>query len=235
MLPELRLSSRRILVVAPHPDDEVFGTGGLIAAQREAGAAVTVLFLTNGGASHQNCCSIENSTVSLHRKQLALEAGLKLGLGPSDQVFLDFPDNELPRLPDRHFEEVALAVRKVIERTAPTEVFCPHPAEIWKDHVAAAEIVEYAWRRTRRCDTVLWHYLVWAPMNQPIGGLWSLPWSAARKLPIERWASAKKDALEVYLGARPVSGCPHPWVGNLPTDFLKISRAPLELFFAAEG
>ena len=46
-----------VLVLAPHPDDEVLGCGGLLTQLADAGAAVRVLFLTDemdlpGGARH---------------------------------------------------------------------------------------------------------------------------------------------------------------------------------------
>jgi len=42
-------AARRVLVLAPHPDDEVFGCGGCIARYAEAGADVRVLVLSDGG------------------------------------------------------------------------------------------------------------------------------------------------------------------------------------------
>ena len=47
------LSSKKILVVAPHPDDESLGCGGLIAKLAASGSAFCVLFVTDGGASHR--------------------------------------------------------------------------------------------------------------------------------------------------------------------------------------
>ena len=42
------LSEQRVLVIAPHPDDEVFGCGGLIHRVKRAGGEVYVLFMTVG-------------------------------------------------------------------------------------------------------------------------------------------------------------------------------------------
>ena len=41
-------SSDKLLVIAPHPDDEVIGCGGLIQKVKKAGGKVYVIFLTNG-------------------------------------------------------------------------------------------------------------------------------------------------------------------------------------------
>ena len=46
-----------VLVIAPHPDDETLGCGGLIAASVRAGHRVHTVFVTEGGASHPACRS----------------------------------------------------------------------------------------------------------------------------------------------------------------------------------
>lgn len=52
VLDPLVLDASRILVVAPHPDDETFGCGGLIASSVARGAEVVVVTVTDGAASH---------------------------------------------------------------------------------------------------------------------------------------------------------------------------------------
>lgn len=47
----VELEGRRMLVVAPHPDDEVIGCGGTISRAKEQGAEVFVLFVTVGETS----------------------------------------------------------------------------------------------------------------------------------------------------------------------------------------
>lgn len=44
----INLSQQRLLVIAPHPDDEIFGCGGLIHAVKKHKGAVAVLYLTVG-------------------------------------------------------------------------------------------------------------------------------------------------------------------------------------------
>src|SRR4030066_687142 len=44
----ITLKNKKLLVVAAHPDDEVYGCGGLISKVKRAGGKAFVLFLTNG-------------------------------------------------------------------------------------------------------------------------------------------------------------------------------------------
>lgn len=54
---------RRILVVAPHPDDESIGTGGTLLLAREAGCDVAVLFVTTGRARERDARRLEAADV----------------------------------------------------------------------------------------------------------------------------------------------------------------------------
>ncbi len=44
----MKFNDQRILILAPHPDDEVFGCGGLVHRAKREGAKVFVLFMTVG-------------------------------------------------------------------------------------------------------------------------------------------------------------------------------------------
>ena len=44
-------AGKRVLVLAPHPDDEMIGPGGTVIQAVAAGCAVRVLYLTSGGAN----------------------------------------------------------------------------------------------------------------------------------------------------------------------------------------
>lgn len=72
-LPPIELASSRILVVAPHPDDETFGCGGLIAASIRRGADVVVATVTDGGASHAGQADLPSRR---RREQAAAVAAL---------------------------------------------------------------------------------------------------------------------------------------------------------------
>ncbi|MBD3855728.1 MAG: PIG-L family deacetylase, partial [Acidobacteria bacterium] len=65
-----RLEGSPVLVLAPHPDDEVFGCGGAIVQLLGAGAEVRSVVLTDGGAQGD----------ANTRRAEALEASARLGL-----------------------------------------------------------------------------------------------------------------------------------------------------------
>ncbi len=110
--------SERILIVAPHPDDEVLGCGGLIAQAVRRGALVRVVFLTCGdgyvGAATLLCRSTPraNDFINLGklRMQEARRAAQALGLDPQSLIFLGYPD--------RHLWQMALAGNQPVR--APT-------------------------------------------------------------------------------------------------------------------
>src|SRR5215510_5311795 len=98
----------RILILAPHPDDEVLATGGLIAStvHFEGPSKVRVIVVTNGDASY--------ATVFWHgshlgtrknfqrqavlRQHESLQALATLGLDPEQVRFWGFPDRGLTSL-----------------------------------------------------------------------------------------------------------------------------------------
>jgi LmbE family N-acetylglucosaminyl deacetylase len=94
-------SQDRIVVVAPHPDDEVLGAGGLIQQACAAGAEVHVIYLTNGD---HNQVAFKLYKLKLHltpiqylsfgrlREREAAAATAILGLAPEQLTFLGFPD-----------------------------------------------------------------------------------------------------------------------------------------------
>ncbi|HEV2477187.1 MAG TPA: PIG-L family deacetylase [Candidatus Dormibacteraeota bacterium] len=102
----LRLGPVDVLIFAPHPDDEVIGTAGVIQQALESGRRVRVVFATNGDGSSKAASQLfrraatslrEGDYVRLarRRQQEAIAADGKLGLGNSDLVFLGYPDAAL--------------------------------------------------------------------------------------------------------------------------------------------
>jgi len=118
-----------VLVIAPHPDDEVLGCGGTIARHVSQGDEVNVLIVTRGIPELFPPEEIEGTYFELK------EAHSLLGVAKT--VFLDFPAPELDTVP-RHC--VADAIRNVIFDFGPRVVYFPHYGDLHEDH----KIVHYA-------------------------------------------------------------------------------------------
>ena len=113
------LRGERLLVLAPHPDDEVIGCGGLVALHLREGRKVHVAVATDG-AQAGNAAAREAES----RAALAL-------LGDATIAFLGFPDRELAgahELDDR--------LASILREWKPDLIAVPSPLEIHPDHVA---------------------------------------------------------------------------------------------------
>ena len=97
----------RILIVAPHPDDESLGAAGLIQASRDMGISVRVVVVTNGEGQRLGPMALtqrirlgKTDFVALgERRQLETVAAMKqLGVEPECITFLGYPDRSLYKL-----------------------------------------------------------------------------------------------------------------------------------------
>jgi len=91
----------RILILAPHPDDESIGCAGIIQQALAAGARVKVLYLTNGDHNelafivHEKRITVRQGVfiyMGQVRRKEAVKAMALLGLKESDLIFLGYPD-----------------------------------------------------------------------------------------------------------------------------------------------
>jgi LmbE family N-acetylglucosaminyl deacetylase/GT2 family glycosyltransferase len=121
----------RVLCVAPHPDDEVFGCGGLLAAWVDCGCAVHTLILTCGQQGQSAQAAGEGADLAAQRRQESVRAAAELGtLAPS---FLDLPDRAL-----RYDTALVAALSQAIAQHAPQVLLLPSLSEPHPDHQAAA-------------------------------------------------------------------------------------------------
>jgi LmbE family N-acetylglucosaminyl deacetylase len=123
-------SANRVLVFAPHPDDEVLGCGGALADLLERGARLEVVLVTDGAAGARD--SGERARIATMRMEESRRALDALGGGVLHAG--GFPDRGL----GERLEDVeALLARRLLE-AAPDLVFAPSPVETHPDHRAVA-------------------------------------------------------------------------------------------------
>lgn len=122
--------SRRILVVAAHPDDEVFGVGGTIARHVRQGEQVSVLILTDGVTARHNVTGAQEEAA---RKATRV-------LGVQDVHFANLPDERLDAMP---LLEVIEPISQLVKELRPQVVYTHHRGDTNQDHrvVFAATLV----------------------------------------------------------------------------------------------
>lgn len=152
----------RVLVLAPHMDDEVLGCGGAIALHRRAGADVAVVFLTDGRWGSSSLRGLDGAALRAAQDQLVAtrkrEAAAALEiLGVGDVVYLDAVDGSLSSDPD-----TVSRLRAVVERIRPQIVYLPSFLEQHPDHRAAnGLLMAAAGHRSAAFDCLA--YEVWTP------------------------------------------------------------------------
>ncbi len=120
-----RLLGERLLVLAPHPDDEVIGCGGVVAQHLRDGRTVRVVIATDGAEAAPG---EQDREAYRARREEESRRGLAL-LGGGEIHFLRFPDRSLD-------DTVAPAIREHLLDFKPDLVLVPSPIEIHPDHFA---------------------------------------------------------------------------------------------------
>ena len=136
---------RRVLVVAPHPDDEVIGVGGVLAFHGQRGDAVRIVICSDGADGDPGGLAQNLESARMEESRRAARA---LGLGEApDLVSLGLPDGALGAT-----EAFVPRLREAIEAFDPELVYAPSPQELHPDHRATARAVcaALATGRTRR-------------------------------------------------------------------------------------
>ena len=123
-----------ILVIAPHPDDESLGCGGLIAAALRHGERVHTVFVTDGGASHRNSREWPRSRLAACRETEASEALRRLGANGLDQSFLRLPDAGMPAAGSADYRAARDKLVAILGDLLPKLVLLPWRRDPHRDH-----------------------------------------------------------------------------------------------------
>lgn len=146
----------RIVVVAPHPDDEVLAAGGLMRWAAEQGREILIVAVTDGEASHPASRRVGRTELRRRRAVERREALERLGIPETDVVRLHVEDFACARsAPDigRHL--------RALLRTGDT-VVGPTTSDRHPDHVAVSNAVASA----GACAVELWEAPTWALVHE---------------------------------------------------------------------
>ncbi len=144
---------RRIVVVAPHPDDEILGVGGLMAVAAASGIAVSVVAVTDGGASHPGSPTMTPADLTEERSLESVRALGCLGLDVNP-VRLGFDDGDVVA----HEDELVRVLNELLPAEPGTWCLMPWRGDGHPDHEATGRACVAA---TEQLGITAVEYPVW--------------------------------------------------------------------------
>jgi LmbE family N-acetylglucosaminyl deacetylase len=140
---------RALVVIGPHPDDEVLGAGGLIWRAAKAGKSIVILSVTDGEAAYPDWAALRR----IRRRELT-DAMAVLSARELSIERLGIPDGTVTR----HRAILLNSIERQI--LGPTLLVAPYEHDGHPDHEAAAEVcLEIT---DSRDEVLLWRYPIWA-------------------------------------------------------------------------
>ncbi|HTE05757.1 MAG TPA: PIG-L family deacetylase [Planctomycetota bacterium] len=149
----------RVLVVAPHPDDEAIGPGATLLLHGGLGDSVDALFVTSG--VHGDHRHAEDPASYVARRQAEARAAAAV-LGVQRTEFWGYPDGMVVTAAD--LAAVTARLTELLARTRPDVIYAPHLGESHSDHHFVARAVQAA-HRDAASGASLYGYEVWSPLD----------------------------------------------------------------------
>jgi len=113
----------KILIIAPHPDDEVLGCGGTIAKYAGKGCEVYLCIVTKGYTPDWTKEFLKNRPKEIERSNIIL--------GIKKTYFLDYPTVKLDTIPQKELND---SIAQVVNEVQPEVIYIPHRGDVNKDH-----------------------------------------------------------------------------------------------------
>lgn len=132
----------KVMVIAPHPDDEVLGCGGTIAKHASAKDEVHLCIVTEAYQPEWPEDEIKK------RKEEVLRVNRILGI--RETHFLGFPTVKLDTIPQKELND---AITRIVDKVKPDMVYIPHRGDVNKDHRLVFDAAMVA-ARPKRTSTI---------------------------------------------------------------------------------
>jgi LmbE family N-acetylglucosaminyl deacetylase len=146
----------RILVFAPHQDDEVLACGGTIIKRIQAGHQVFIVFMTDGRWGCGKGKDARPEEIKAIRKQEAIQAAKAMGVALENIYFLDFHDRKL----NEEITEVKKRLFDLFPLLQPDEIFLPNHKDGHADHCSTNEAV-LAILKEAKLTADIYEYFIW--------------------------------------------------------------------------
>jgi LmbE family N-acetylglucosaminyl deacetylase len=219
------MKPRRVVVVAPHPDDEIFGTAGLVQALFARGVAVEIIAVSDGEASHPLAAErgVDLRAIRMQESACAVD---RLGVTGHHVTRLGLPDGQI----SRHLDGLVASLRAALSRD--DLLLAPWWHDGHPDHDACGTAALLA---TRSVGAQLLGYLVWAWHWAGAQGA-DLPWPDCRRFDFDRRTAARKRwATGAFVSQTRPFGPDREGAPVLPPPVLKRFWRPYEVFVDPAG
>jgi LmbE family N-acetylglucosaminyl deacetylase len=154
-----------IVIFAPHPDDETFACGGIIAKRLTEGYEVKVVFLTDGRNALRDLGVFSQPTpleLKEIRRDEATRATKILGLSQDDLIFLDIEDGEI----GKNEQVVSKQITEILNEKSPKEIYFPQEKEYNIDHRSTNHLVRKAIKQLKYNPIKRQYLIAWSyPFN----------------------------------------------------------------------
>ena len=216
-----------LMVLAPHPDDESIGCGGLIALATDRGREVHVLVLTDGTGSHPKSPSTPHARLRAMREAEARDAVALLGVTPERLRFLGQPDARAPH-DGAAFDVMAATIGGLVRQHHIATILTTWRHDPHCDHEAAAKLADAVARGTGITHVA---FPVWG-WTLPAHQLLAEPPPHGARLDISAVLPTKRRAIAAHVSQTTALISDSPYGFQLPAKFLALFDRPWEAFIA---
>ena len=147
----------RVMVIAPHMDDEILGCGGVLIKHADAGDKTAVVYITDGSKGKPN--RPPSRELSELRKKEAAESNKLLGV--NQEFFLDMEDGNTGV-----YHPFTKRMKEIINEIQPDLVYLPYSYDRHPDHRNANFLFRSA--LSENINAVVCAYEVWTPLEPNI-------------------------------------------------------------------
>jgi LmbE family N-acetylglucosaminyl deacetylase len=150
------------VVIAPHPDDESLGCGGLISLLVNLHIPIRVVIVSDGVGSHRNSDAFPEDRLREVRQQEAIDAVETLGVKQESLAFLNLPDQHVPFPGLDGFSEAvdACFAAMTAREFAPETIVLPWRRDPHCDHESSWQMAQAASMMLERPVRTL-EYAIW--------------------------------------------------------------------------
>ncbi|TVM04332.1 MAG: hypothetical protein CV087_00095 [Candidatus Brocadia sp. WS118] len=146
------LREKKVLVLAPHPDDDIIGCGGTLYQYHLMGSEIVVVYMTDGRKGNNR--HREDELVCMRQEEAKRASKI---IGVNRLIFLDNRDTELSPSP-KTIKELS----EILGDLKPEAIFLPFFLDNHHDHIATSQIFFSISKSFTSC--MCYSYGIWTPL-----------------------------------------------------------------------